>query len=169
MNRQDVITLYEYNQWANNRILRAAGKLGAAQLMEPNEWLSGKTLLNTMAHVLDAEWSWRLVCQEGAMPGTYLEFADLAALKRAWREEMRHMLAYVSLLADEQLNQMHTFTRPRFQPRHRLLGHILTHIVNHSTHHRAEIGQYLGLCGYSPGDMDFMIFVGKQAQKARSV
>ena len=169
MNTQDVITLFEYNQWANNRILRAAGKVGAVQLMEPTGWLSGKTLLNTMTHIMDAEWSWRLVCQDGGMPGTYLAFADLSGLKKAWREEMKHMLAYVSLLEDEQINQAHTFTRPRFQPRHRLLGHILMHIVNHSTHHRAEIGQYLAMCGHSPGDMDFMIFVGKQVKKASFV
>lgn len=163
MNTQDVITLYEYNQWANLRLLRAAGKVGAAQLVEPTAWLSGKTLLNTMTHVLDAEWSWRLVCQEGSMPGTYLEFADLVSLRKAWREEMKHMLVYVSLLEDEKLHQMHTYTRPRFRPRHRLLWHILTHIVNHSTHHRAEIGQYLATCGHSPGDMDFMVFVAKQS------
>ncbi len=161
MNKQDVITLYKYNQWANNRILRAAGKVSEAQLTEPIPWLSGETLLQTMTHVLDAEWSWRLVCEDGKMPGEYLAFSDLAALRKAWREEMKSMLAYVSLLEDGQLNQMHIFTRPRFKPRHQLLWHILVHVVNHSTHHRAEIGQYLATCSYSPGDMDFMIFVAK--------
>ena len=161
MNTQAIITLFHYNQWANNRILRAAAKVSQTQLLEVTPWLSGETLLNTMTHILDAEWSWRLVCQEGKMPGVYLEFADFVSLRQAWREEMKHMLAYVSLLEDEQLQQLHTFTRPRFRPRQRLLWHILAHVVNHSTHHRAEVGQYLASCGHSPGDMDFMVFVSK--------
>ena len=161
MNTKDIITLFEYNKWANNRILRATTKVSEAQLTEPTDWLSGGTLLQTMTHTLDAEWSWRLVCQEGRMPGTYLEFTDLTTLKKAWRQEMKHMQAYVSLLEGDVLNQPHTFTQPRSRPRQRLLWHILSHIINHSTHHRAEIGQYLAMCGHSPGDMDLMIFVSK--------
>lgn len=161
MNVTDFIKLYEYNQWANNKILRASAKLTQEQL-STDTWLSGKTLLQTLNHIIDSEWSWRLVCQEGSMSGEYLNFADLASLRKAWREEMKHMLAYVTTLEDEQLQQTITFTRPRFRPRQRILWHILTHIINHSTHHRAEIGQYLATCGHSPGDMDFMIFVSKK-------
>jgi uncharacterized damage-inducible protein DinB len=161
MNVTDVVQLYEYNQWANNKIMRAAAKVSQEQLTAPT-WLSGKTLLQTLSHIVDVEWSWRLVCQEGAMSGEYLLFTDVASLRRAWQEEMKHMLAYVSTLQDEQLHQKITFTRPRSRPRQRTLWHLLTHIVNHSTHHRAEIGQYLAACGHSPGDMDFIIFVSKQ-------
>jgi uncharacterized damage-inducible protein DinB len=160
MNSNDIQTLYEYNRWANNKLLRAAAKMSQEQLAAPT-WLSGGTLLATLNHAIDTEWSWRLVCQEGAMTGTYLEFADFASLRKAWREEMKHMLAYVSLLTDEQLQHIVTYTRPRFRPRQRPLWQILMHIINHSTHHRAEIGQYLATCGCSPGDMDFMIFVAK--------
>ena len=162
MNIQEIVTLYEYNQWANNRLLRAAAKVSEEQLTEPTTWLSGETLLKTMTHIMDAEWSWRLVCRDSEMPGIYLEFSDLPSLRQAWREEMKKMLNYVLALEDEQLNQIRTFTRPRFRPRERLLWHILLHVVNHSTHHRAEVGQYLATCGHSPGDMDFMIFVAKQ-------
>ena len=161
MNVADIIKLYEYNQWANHKLLRAAAKLSQEQLMAPT-WLSGKCLLQTLNHTVDAEWSWRLVCQEGAMSGEYLCFDDLRSLRKAWREEMKHMLAYVATLEDEQLHQTITFTRPRFRPRQRTLWHILTHIINHSTHHRAEMGQYLATCGHSPSDMDFMMFIAKQ-------
>ena len=161
MNVTDFIQLYEYNQWANGKVLRAAAKVNQEQLTA-NTWLSGKTLLQTLNHIIDSEWSWRLVCQERTMSGEYLNFADLTSLRKAWREEMKHMLAYVTTLEDEQLQETITFTRPRFRPRQRILWHILTHIINHSTHHRAEIGQYLATCGHSPGDMDFMIFVSKK-------
>lgn len=160
MNVTDVIQLYEYNQWANNKLMRAAAKLSQEQLTAPT-WLSGKSLLQTLNHAIDTEWSWRLVCQEGAMTGEYLSFDNLASLRKAWREEMKHMLAYVSSLNDEQLHQTITFTRPRFRPRQRTLWHILTHIVNHSTHHRAEMGQYLATCDQSPGDMDFIMFIAR--------
>lgn len=163
MNTQEIVTLYEYNQWANNRILRAAAKINEEQLTEPIPWLGSQSLLKTMTHMMDAEWSWRLVCRDGEMPGVYLAFSDLASLRQAWREEMKKMLNYVLSLEDAQLNQVHTFSRPRFRPRERILWHILLHVVNHSTHHRAEVGQYLATCGHSPGDIDFMLFVGKQS------
>jgi uncharacterized damage-inducible protein DinB len=161
MNVEDIVILYRYNQWANNKVLRAANKVSQEQMLEPTSWLSGETLLKTLIHTMDAEWSWRFVCQQGGMPGVYLDFADLPSFRKAWREEMAQMLAYVTSLNDNQLHQIITYTRPRFQPRHRTLWHILLHIVNHSTHHRAEVGQYLASCGHSPGDMDFMIFIAK--------
>lgn len=38
---------------------------------------------------------------------------------------------------------------------------LLTHIVNHSTHHRSELGRALGNRGYSPGDLDFIYYLGE--------
>ena len=39
---------------------------------------------------------------------------------------------------------------------------LLNHLVNHSSHHRAEAGLMLASLGHSPGDLDYIYFVGQQ-------
>jgi uncharacterized damage-inducible protein DinB len=167
MNVQNLLTIYEYNKWANNRVFRKVAKLTAEQLNTPNN-LTGGTLLDTLIHSYDSEWSWRLAAQEGAMPGKILsteDFPDFTSLRKAWKEEMENMLAFIQTLSNDQLQQPHEFIwNTRARPRQRLLWQILFHAANHSTHHRAEIGRYLDTLGHSPKDMDFMIWSRKLEQ-----
>lgn len=166
MNVRDVLTLVEYNQWANGRILRRAANLPPDELTAPC-WLSGGSLINTLIHTLDAQWSWRLACQSGEMPGEQMradQFADVGGLRAWWVEEDAKLIDYVQSLSNEALGHVVTYQWPRARPRTKILWHILVHIVNHGTHHRSEIGQYLGTLGRSPGDLDFTIYLSKQTQ-----
>jgi len=161
MKVENLLTIFEYNKWANNRIFRKVAKLTPEQLNTPNN-LTGGSLFDTLVHVYDAEWSWRLAAQEGAMSGKVLtaeDFPNFTTLRKTWTAEMESMLAYLQTLTDEQLQQPHQFIwSTRARPRQRLLWQILFHAANHSTHHRAEIGRYLDTLGHSPKDMDFMIW-----------
>jgi uncharacterized damage-inducible protein DinB len=131
------------------------------QLNTPNNHTGG-SLMEALIHVYDAEWSWRLAAQEGAMPGVILtagDFPDVPTLRKAWTAEMDAMTAFLQTLNDEQLHESREFIWvARARPRRRALWHILFHVANHSTHHRAEIGRYLDTLGHSPRDMDFMIW-----------
>jgi uncharacterized damage-inducible protein DinB len=167
MKAEDLQTIYQYNQWANNKVLRQVAKLTPEQLNTPNN-LTGGSLFETLIHAYDSEWSWRLVAQEGAMPGKVLtaeDFPDFPTLRKTWNAEMETMLTFVETLEDDGLHETHEFIwSPRARPRQRTLWHILFHAANHSTHHRAEIGRYLDTLGHSPKDMDFMIWSGRYAK-----
>jgi uncharacterized damage-inducible protein DinB len=69
-------------------------------------------------------------------------------------------------LTDEQVSGEIEFSWPRARPRRKALWQVVVHVVNHGTQHRAEAGDYLASCGYSPGNLDFLIFVSKEKKEA---
>jgi uncharacterized damage-inducible protein DinB len=88
MNTADMLTLVEYNKWANNRLMRRAAHLSQEQLNEPC-WLSQGNLYDTLIHTVDAQYSWRLACHEGKLPAERLsqeQFANVAAFRIFWQE-----------------------------------------------------------------------------------
>jgi len=160
----DLLTLVEYNQWANHRIMRRISRLTSEQLHEPC-WLSQGNLWGSLVHVLDAQWSWRLACQEGAIPMERLGeglTSDLSALRKRWKDEDDQLIAYIKSLNDSQMEEEMQYTWPRARPRGITRWHVLAHIVNHGTNHRSEMGLYLAELGQSPGDMDFIIYASRK-------
>lgn len=164
MNVADLELLFEYNRWANSRVLQHALRLTAKQLNAPRK-LSHGSAFQSLLHLVDVEWSWRQACQVGLFPTEILsktQLPDLKALRRFWVDEMGQMAAFVRSLSDDQVNAPVRYSWARARPREKTVWHILNHIVNHGTHHRAELGWYLAQCGHAPGDLDFIIFVSKR-------
>lgn len=89
-------TLYDYNYWANAKILEAAIQLSEAQCIEETKDGHG-SLHETLVHVLSAEWMWRSRWQ-GTSPMEELRAEDLptlGALRERWREEERQMMGHL--------------------------------------------------------------------------
>ncbi len=57
MNRQDIVMLYDYNAWANARILRAVEPLIPEAFLRDLK-NSFPSVRDTLAHILGAEWIW---------------------------------------------------------------------------------------------------------------
>jgi uncharacterized damage-inducible protein DinB len=164
MKTEEMLTLIEYNTWANQRVLGRTASLHSEQLKEPT-WLSHGNLLSTLIHIIDTQWFWRSACQEGSLPVEELsetQLPDTNSLRAYWKEEDERLHAYVGALTDRQLEDDVQYTFPRARPRIKKLWHILTHIVNHGTHHRSEVGQYLATLNHSPHDLDFIIYVSRK-------
>jgi uncharacterized damage-inducible protein DinB len=167
MDRDQAITLVEYNAWANHRILLRVARLSWDQLHE-EAGLSHGSLLGTLVHILDTQWYWREGAQTGWLPTQSLspvDFADLSDIKQRLELEDQHTLAFVSHLSEGELLGPVTFTWARARPRSRPLWQILMHIINHGTHHRSEIGGHLATLGHSPGDLDFIKFAWRKSSR----
>jgi len=160
MNKEDIVTLYEYNYWANARILNATTRVTTEQFVAPAN-LSHGSLRGMLVHFFGAEMVWRLRCQEGVsvttMP-TEDEFLTADALWARWQAEERAMRSYLASLSDSDLNTEIQYRNTKGAPFANILWKLLVHVVNHGTQSRAEAGIALTMFGQSPGDLDMILF-----------
>lgn len=161
MRVEEIAELWDYNYWANARVLDAAGRLSQADLMAPAD-LSHGSIFGSLVHALAAEWVWRLRCQENTSPDgvpTADDFATLQDLEARWEREEVSMRAYVSGLGDDELYGIVDYTTTSGVPHTNVLWHLLVHVVNHGTQFRSEAATALTARGFSPGDLDFLAYL----------
>ncbi len=157
----DISTLFTYNVWANQLLLKTAAKLSPEQFTTPFPGVSHGSLRSTFVHCLGAEWIWRMRCQEAVSPAALLsesDFPTLEALVQRWQSEEQAMRAYLASLKDADLNRMVSYRRVSGAQGENLLWHILVHVVNHGTQHRSEAAVILTSYDCSPGDVDMIWF-----------
>jgi uncharacterized damage-inducible protein DinB len=153
--KNDVHFLYEYNRWANARVLDAAARVNQTQFVAAAT-LSHGSLRATLVHVLSAEWIWRMRCQEGVSPFALLSaegFPALEHLRRRWQTEEQAMRSFLNGLSDDALTGRVRYTTTQGVPHENVLWHLLVHVVNHGTQFRGEAGVLLATYGHSPGDL----------------
>jgi uncharacterized damage-inducible protein DinB len=161
MQVDDILTLYDYNYWANTRILERTTQVSEAQFVAPAE-VSHRSLRGTLVHTLATEWMWRMRCQESLSPGQLLSEADLPSMEAIlsrWQSEEQAMRAYLASLNDAALAGVVQYTTTRGVPHENKLWHLLVHVVNHGTQFRAEAAVLLTEYGHSPGDLDLIVFL----------
>jgi uncharacterized damage-inducible protein DinB len=160
MNKQDILTLYQYNQWANAKILKAAANVTREQFIAPASFPHGG-LRSTLVHAMFAEWIWRQRWR-GTSPTSRFQpedFPRLEALQVRWQEEEKQLMDFVASLTDERLNNTFSYKNMAGEAFTRVLWHAMAHVVNHGTQHRTEAAAMLTDFGYSPGDLDFIYFL----------
>jgi uncharacterized damage-inducible protein DinB len=151
--------LYDYHYWANERILRAAENVSAAQFVAATE--SRWSLHRTLVHTMSAEWTW-LSRWRGVSPTAMLQPADfptLESIRARWRAVEQDLRAFQATLGDEELKRVVQYTDTRGRSLTFPLWQLMAHVVNHGTQHRAEAAALLTDWGYSPGDMDLTVFM----------
>lgn len=151
MNKQDILTLYHYNQWAN---------VTPEQYLAPAAFPHGG-LRGTLVHTLFAEWIWRNRW-EGISPAVRLkpeEFPAVESLRTRWAREEQQLMDFVACLTDERLNDTFNYLNTSGKPFTKVLWHAMAHLVNHGTQHRAEAAAILTGFGCSPGDIDLIYFL----------
>ena len=162
MNKQDILLLYRYNQWANARILAAAGPVTPEQFQAPASFPYG-SLRGTLVHALFAEWIWRQRWT-GTSPRSRLkeeDFPTFESLRIRWASEEQHLMEFVNQLTDPQLNEPFHYTDTAGRPFTRILWQVMVHVVNHGTQHRSEAAAILTDLGYSPGDLDLVYLLNE--------
>jgi uncharacterized damage-inducible protein DinB len=166
MDINDLHILYEYNYWARDRVLKAAGNLNH-EMLRVRSSMSFGSLLGTLIHMLNAEWIWRVRCQENVSPKSMdLEggINNFESLQQIWHEEEIMMRSYLGELKGSNLERVVKYKRLSGPEQENVLWYILAHVVNHGTQHRAEFASALTELGHSPGELDFILFMEKKPQ-----
>ena len=160
MNIQDIKFIYDYNYWANGKILAAASKVTQEQFVAPSEFPRG-ALCHTLLHIVDAEYDWHGFF-EGNIFNEALkleDFPNISSLEKKFHEEEQAMRAYLNRLTDADMTSHLKNTNDEGVLRDRILWHCLLHVVNHGTQHRSEAAALLTSYNASPGDLDFTLFL----------
>jgi uncharacterized damage-inducible protein DinB len=157
-----IVKHFEYNTWANDKILACAVGVPDKQLDQPSDYSCG-SLRRTLHHIFVVEAMWRQLCQHADRPPhipPLSDFPTIASLQEYQQVEDEKLHAFVRSLDEEQLAGSFTRTHPRTGERHELVRwHVLSHIIHHSAQHRSEAAWLLTNCVRSPGDIDFIFFV----------
>jgi uncharacterized damage-inducible protein DinB len=174
MKIDEIKLLYDYNTWADARILAACARVSPEQYAAPTSYGHG-SLRATMVHILDNIWQQRITLQgyyqepladEAAYDATELHedaFPTLTLLRERWIIEQQEMRAYLGTLTEETLNGTIRYVIPGAMPEHVVWYILLDTFIVHSGQHRSEAATLLTDYGQSPGDFDFTLFLNKRA------
>ena len=176
MKIDEVKLLYDYNDWADARILAACNRVSPEQYAAPTSIGTGRGGLRaTMVHLLDSMWQDRITLQgyykdpladDAAYDATELHedaFPTLAALQERWAMEQREMQAYLNRLTEETLNSTIRYVIPGVI-RDRVVWHFLMAAILHNMQHRSEAAVLLTSYGQSPGELELILFLNERAE-----
>lgn len=159
MNTTDIQNLYEYNRWANARVLAAVSPLSVEEFTRPLA-SSFASVRDTLVHMLSAEWIW-LQRWRGVSPSAMLpaqDFPALPAVQARWAEVAREQKDFIDQLTDEGLARRVAYINTKGERWEYALAHMLQHVANHSTYHRGQVATMLRQLGHTPAASDFLLF-----------
>ena len=161
METRDLIrAYYDYNEWANNRLLSVCEKLTPEQFSQ-SQGVSWDSIETNLAHIVAAQVNWLSRWRTGRNSRATTELQDIAGLgpvRRAFDESHADLREFIAGLSDERLAQPLGFTDSSGTAYESALWQLLLHVANHGTYHRGEVAMALSGLGNSPGDLDYRRF-----------
>jgi uncharacterized damage-inducible protein DinB len=160
-------SLFQYNQWADRRILDACASLTNEQFSRSLGSSFG-SVRDTLAHLYDAEWVWNERFQgrsPARLPGS-AAYPDLAAVRAKLEQMDSYFIDYVSRLTQQDLDRAvryksitgDEFSNPMWQCLHQL--------TNHATYHRGQVVTLLRQLGAKPVSTDLIGYYRELAARA---
>lgn len=172
MKVDEIILLFEYNAWADAKILAACERVSPEEYAaEPAIGTGRSSLRATMVHMLDNLWQWRITLEgyyaqplenEAAYDATELHeeaIPTFEALRERWMVEEEALRKYLAGLTEERLNGMIRYVIPGAIKEYVVWLILVDALVIHATQHRSEAAVLLTRYGQSPGDYDLTMYL----------
>jgi uncharacterized damage-inducible protein DinB len=160
MTVQDISRLYDYTDWATNKVLGAAQSLTLDQLYHDFKF-GHHSIFETLIHTMGAEWVW-LERWKGESPTNLLDHRDYTSVKDielVWQSIEEDRKNFISTLTDDKLSQPLEYKNLAGNIYHEPLEGQMTHCANHATHHRGQLVGYLRALGAQVPVTDFIAYL----------
>jgi uncharacterized damage-inducible protein DinB len=167
MTKDDFQLLYEYDRWANNRVLQSVSRLSTEQFARD---LGGsfRSVRDTVVHIIAAQWSWLTYWTAPSQTAAFLEdlwvqadalfhanaFPNFEAVRLKWAEVEKMQLEFVNSVTEEALRKILPVRASNLS-----LAHSMQHVINHSTYHRGQVVVMLRQLAAEPLPTDFAFFL----------
>jgi len=168
MTKDDIELLFEYDRWANNRVLQAVSALTVEEFTRD---LGGSfpSVRDTLLHLIGSEWAWLTIWKEPSPSSAFVTtdfwtrrdtefpqqaFPDIAAVRSRWVEVESDQVDFVNRISNESLRRMLPVRETQIS-----LGHLMQHLANHSTYHRGQVSLMMRQLGAEPLPTDFALFL----------
>jgi uncharacterized damage-inducible protein DinB len=159
MELDSIRQLYDYNRWADRRILAKAGTLANEDFIRPMG-NSFSSVRDTLAHILGAEWIW-LERWQGRSPKALLDaaaFPKVQSLKSRWETVKHDQTQFIQALTQQRLGEELAYLNQRRQRYSYPLWQQMVHVVNHSSYHRGQVTTLLRQLGGEAVSTDFLLY-----------
>jgi uncharacterized damage-inducible protein DinB len=141
--REDLRQLFEYDDWANDRLLAMLYQaFGEEADLRHAEDARVREIQAVTTHIVAALAIWR-TRWEGHSPTAMLdpeEYSTPLALRMAFGAERARFWGFFATLEDEEaLNRVVHFTRTTGEPYQFPLWQMMQHVLTHSAYHRGQV------------------------------
>jgi uncharacterized damage-inducible protein DinB len=161
--------LFQYNQWADRRMVDACSALTNEQFTR-DLGSSFRSVRDTLVHLYGAEWVWNERI-EGRSPTSLVAgtgFPDIESVRTKLEAMDNFYIDYVSRLTPQDLERVihyksfagDEFSNPLWQTLHQL--------TNHASYHRGQIITLLRQLGAKPVTTDLIAYYRERAAAARA-
>lgn len=165
MHLAEIQRLYDYNRWANERVLESLQPLGQ-DLFTSNKQASHGSIRGVVAHIAAAEWIW-LERWKGSSPSSLLsesEFETVEIASRRLRKIDGELIEFTNRLTQAEVDASREYRTTEGQRYSNLLSDMLVHVVNHSSYHRGQVSTLLRQAGAVPKSTDLILFIRLQGK-----
>lgn len=168
MQAEMVRTMYDYGDWAMEKVFVAAEGLTQEQFDAPGTAGHG-SIRETLFHLIRAHKSW-LSWWDGSLPSDESsipkldakDYPDLDSIRALWADVSGQTAAFTDNLQDADLARVYADTDEDGEPESFILWQMMVHVVNHGTQHRSEVAAMLTDFGHSPGNLDMIFYFLEQ-------
>src|SRR5262245_57801243 len=154
----EIVELFEYNRWANDRLLNSVEPLSTEQFTRDLK-NSFPSVRDTMVHIMGAEWIWLQRWLGTSPTGAPHDWsvAALDTIRERWAEIEAERNAFLATLTPDSLAAPVSYRNTKGEPFTNPLGQLLRHVVNHSTYHRGQVATMLRQLDMPPISTDLVL------------
>ncbi|MEJ2006275.1 MAG: DinB family protein [Cyclobacteriaceae bacterium] len=147
--KKHFLELFEYNNWANERIL-----ISIEEMDQPNE-----KLILLYSHLISAEIIWlNRIKDLPTSPFPLWMAYKLRELRTMTEESTTNWINYIHDHKFETFEEMIFYKNSKGRKYESTIREVITQVINHSTYHRGQIAMKMKEAGVQPPATDYIAF-----------